>query len=121
MTRVLLNLNHFMPVFAFISVLSNILQQFAEYLKALIQIRTLERNELKTIFSTLRVKCPYLEFFWSVFSHIRTEYGEILQVFNSFPSNVPIYINAFKHSLNWCRTLKSIEISGEIGKFNEMN
>ena len=22
-------------------------------------------------------KCPYSEFFWSVFSHIRTEYGEI--------------------------------------------
>ena len=28
--------------------------------------------------STLREKCPYSEFFWSVFSCIRTEYGEIL-------------------------------------------
>ena len=27
---------------------------------------------------TLRKKCPYLELFWSVFSRIRTEYGEIL-------------------------------------------
>ena len=27
--------------------------------------------------SSLREKCSYLEFFWSVFSHIRTEYGEI--------------------------------------------
>ena len=26
----------------------------------------------------LREKCPYSEFFWSVFSRIRTEYGEIL-------------------------------------------
>ena len=29
---------------------------------------------------TLREKCPYSEFFWSVFSHICTEYGEILRV-----------------------------------------
>ena len=27
---------------------------------------------------SLRKKCPYLELFWSVFSRIRTEYGEIL-------------------------------------------
>ena len=27
---------------------------------------------------TLREKCPYSEFFWSVFSRIWTEYGEIL-------------------------------------------
>ena len=26
----------------------------------------------------LREKCPYLEFFWVVFSHIRTEYGEVV-------------------------------------------
>ena len=25
----------------------------------------------------MREKCPYLEFFWSVFSRILTEYGEI--------------------------------------------
>ena len=25
-------------------------------------------------------KCPYSELFWSVFSHIRTEYGEILRI-----------------------------------------
>ena len=33
--------------------------------------KQLERNKL-------REKCPYLEFFWSVFSRIRTEYEEIL-------------------------------------------
>ena len=27
---------------------------------------------------SFRKKCPYLEFSWSVFSHIRTEYGETL-------------------------------------------
>ena len=31
--------------------------------------------------STLRKKCPYLRFFWSVFFRIRTEYGEILSTF----------------------------------------
>ena len=29
---------------------------------------------------SLRKKCPYLELFWSVFSRIRTEYGEILRI-----------------------------------------
>ena len=30
--------------------------------------------------STLREKCPYSEFFWSVFSRIRTEYGVSLRI-----------------------------------------
>ena len=29
---------------------------------------------------SLREKCPYSEFFWSAFSHIRTEYKEILRI-----------------------------------------
>ena len=29
---------------------------------------------------TLRENCPYLGFFWSAFSRIRTEYGEILRI-----------------------------------------
>ena len=29
---------------------------------------------------TLRKKCPYSELFWSEFSCIRTEYGEILRI-----------------------------------------
>ena len=28
-------------------------------------------------YASLREKCPYLEIFWSVFSGIRTKYGEI--------------------------------------------
>ena len=31
------------------------------------------------ISETLREKCPYLELFWSTFSRIRAEYGEILR------------------------------------------
>ena len=31
-------------------------------------------------FLSLRKKCPYSELFWSVFSRIRTEYGEILRI-----------------------------------------
>ena len=34
------------------------------------------RSNLLSI--TLREKCPYSEFFWSVFSHILTEYGDML-------------------------------------------
>ena len=29
---------------------------------------------------TLREKCPNAEFFWSVFSRIRNEFGEILRI-----------------------------------------
>ena len=29
---------------------------------------------------TLREKCPYLELFWSAFSRVWTEYGEILRI-----------------------------------------
>ena len=28
----------------------------------------------------LREKCPYSKFFWSVFSRIRIEYGEVLRI-----------------------------------------
>ena len=29
---------------------------------------------------TLRKKCPYSELFWSAFSRIQTEYGEVLSI-----------------------------------------
>ena len=38
----------------------------------------LDRFE-KILFAIHCVKCPYLEFFWSVYSRIWNEYGEILQ------------------------------------------
>ena len=36
--------------------------------------------KLKLKWVTLREKCPYSELFWSVFSRIWTEYGEILRI-----------------------------------------
>ena len=36
------------------------------------------RDPIQSI--TLREKCPYSELFWSAFSHIWTEYGEILRI-----------------------------------------
>ena len=38
----------------------------------------LDFNDL--IVKTLCEKCPYSELFWSAFSRIRTEYGEILRI-----------------------------------------
>ena len=40
--------------------------------------------------NTLREKSPNTEFFWPVFSRIRTEYGEILSI---SPYLVPIWEN----------------------------
>ena len=34
----------------------------------------------ESLVSALREKCAYLEFFWSVFSRIRTKYEEILRI-----------------------------------------
>ena len=47
---------------------------FKKLEKALI---SLEKNSMLAIRS-LREKCPYSELFWSAFSRIWTEYGEIL-------------------------------------------
>ena len=33
-----------------------------------------------TCLLSMRESCPYSELFWSVFSRIRTEYGEILRI-----------------------------------------
>ena len=38
------------------------------------------QNQNRPLVITLRQKCPYSELFWSVFSRIRTEYGEILRI-----------------------------------------
>ena len=40
----------------------------------------LPASELFSSRFTLRERCPYSEFFLSVFSRIRTEYGEILRI-----------------------------------------
>ena len=36
--------------------------------------------KIESRFSTLCEKCPYVEFFWFVFSRSRTEYGDILSI-----------------------------------------
>ena len=40
---------------------------------------------------SLREKCPFWEFFWSVFSHIRTEYGPIAGKYEKNPSNMDTF------------------------------
>ena len=45
--------------------------------KILLEIYYAERKTLKI---SLRKKCRYSELFWSAFSRIRTEYGEILRI-----------------------------------------
>ena len=46
-------------------------------LSGLMTFRPLTQTEALDKFRhTLREKCPYSEFFWSVFSRIRTEYGK---------------------------------------------
>ena len=42
------------------------------------------------ILHSQREKCPYSEFFWSVFSRIRTDYGEI-QYLSVFTPNAGKY------------------------------
>ena len=46
---------------------------------------------------SLREKCPYSEFLWSLFFHIRTEYGEILRI---FPYSVRMQENADQETPN---------------------
>ena len=41
-------------------------------------------------------KCPYSEFFWSAFSHIRAGYGDLL---HKFPSSVQMQENTNKKKL----------------------
>ena len=42
-------------------------------------------------------KCPYSEFFWSAFSHIRAGYGDLLR---KFPSSVQMQENTNKKNPN---------------------
>ena len=68
---------------------------------------------LNTPLITLRGKCPYSEFFWSLFSRIRTEYGEI-QSISVFSPNAGKYrpeklyeYEHFSHSVTFFRNLFS--------------
>ena len=52
----------------------------------------------------LRKKCPYSELFWSTFSRIRTEYGEILRI---SPYSVRMQENADQNNSEYEHFLRS--------------
>ena len=52
--------------------------------------------------------CPYLQFFWSVFSRIRTEYGEILRI---FPYAVRMRENTDQNNYKYRHFLRSDSLS----------
>ena len=54
---------------------------------------------------TLRKKCPYLELFWSAFSLIRTEYGEMLSI---SPYSVSMWENADQNNSEYGHLLHSV-------------
>ena len=45
---------------------------------SLLQFMQIRNNPFFELCISLREKCPYSDFFWSVFSRIRTEYGEYI-------------------------------------------
>ena len=53
---------------------------------------------------TLPEWCPYSEFFWSVFSRIRTEYGEILRI---SPYSVRMWENTDQKNSEYGHFLRS--------------
>ena len=53
---------------------------------------------------SLRENCLYSELFWSVFSRIRTEYGEILRI---SPYSVRMRENTDQNNSEYCHFLRS--------------
>ena len=47
----------------------------------------------KFLGQSLREKCPYFEFFWSLFPRIRTDYAEILSI---FPYSIEMLENTYQ-------------------------
>ena len=59
---------------------------------------------------SLREKCPYSELFWSPFSCIRTEYGEILRI---SPCSVQMWKNGDQNKSEYGHFLPSdLEVFG---------
>ena len=67
----------------------------------------LNLNAVAQIFTTLalREKCPYSELFWSVFSHIWTEYGEIQSI---SPYSVQMRENTDQNNSEYGHSLLSV-------------
>ena len=57
--------------------------------------------------NTLRKKCPYSELFWSAFSRIRSEYGEILGI---SPYSVRVRENTDQNNSEYGHFLRSTEL-----------
>ena len=57
---------------------------------------------------TLREKCLYTELFWSVFSHIRSEYGEIRSI---SPYSVRMRENTDQNNSEYGQFLRSVTLS----------
>ena len=66
---------------------------------------TQDKNWALTEHVTLREKSPYSELFWSAFSRIRTEYGEILPI---SPYSVQMRENADQNNSEYDHFLRSV-------------
>ena len=85
-----------------------------EYERAFQKLQKLHRTEsssedlnvriLENPTPTLREKCSYSELFWSAFSHIRTEYEEILRI---SPYSVQMWENADQNNSEYGHFLRS--------------
>ena len=64
-----------------------------------------DRNLLKQL---LHKKCPYSELFWSAFSHIWTEYGEMLRI---SPYSVRMWENEDENNFEYEHFLSSVLVS----------
>ena len=66
-----------------------------------------DSHVLQTYFTslTLREKCPCSELFWSMFSRIQTEYGEILRI---SPYSVRIRENTDQENSEYRHSLLSV-------------
>ena len=53
----------------------------------------------------LRKKCPYSDLLWSVFSHIRTKYGQILRI---SPYSIRMRKNTNQNHFKYGRFLRSV-------------
>ena len=59
---------------------------------------------------TLREKCPCWELFWSAFSRVGTEYGEILQIRENADQNNFEYVNCL-HSVTRAYCIGGCDLS----------
>ena len=71
--------------------------------------------------ASLREKCPYSEFFWSTFSHIRTEYGAIkLRIRTIFTKRLSNKNNIKKLRLVSKVTIKPIHYLVSLGNLSPL-